>query len=207
MAAPQTLQARVHKLLHSRSEMEATKALLHTLVASDTPLVIAPASVSSENASSLAALRTTLRSSLEDTQMALAQSVLDGLSHTLAQLAGVRQQVDALDTKCTQLHTFLESTKRETQQVQAQAATLANTKRELQQDFEQISSFLAQYQLTEDEIQALYHPPNEDMTPFFNVMERVQQVKTDCKTLVGSGDINCRYEQQRCLDGMSGDSH
>lgn len=124
--APQALQARVHKLLGSRAELEATKALLRTLVtdkaASGAPLVQLEATTRTPT---LATLRRNLRSSLEQQQLALAQRALDGLERTLEQVSNLAAQVDALDDKCDQVHKFLETTKRETQQVQTEAAALA----------------------------------------------------------------------------------
>ncbi|GMF61640.1 unnamed protein product [Phytophthora fragariaefolia] len=129
--APQALQARVHKLLSSRAELEATKALLRTLVADDArsgaSLVPLEAPAGS-GPPSLASLRRSLRSSLEQQQLALAQRALAGLERTLEQVSDLASQVDALDAKCDQVHKFLETTKTETQQVQTEAAALA-TKR------------------------------------------------------------------------------
>lgn len=130
MATPASaaLQTRVHKLLGSRAELEATKALLRTLVADraspSASLVQLDASAGSETPT-LATLRRNLRSSLETQQLALAQKALDGLARTLDQVSNLATQVDALDEKCEQVHKFLETTKRETQQVQTEAAALA----------------------------------------------------------------------------------
>jgi prefoldin subunit 5 len=124
--APAALQVRVHKLLGSRAELEATKALLRTLVADGarSSLVQLDARAGTEPPS-LATLRRNLRSSLESQQLSLAQTALDGLERTLAQVSNLASQVDALDDKCTRVQTFLETTKRETQQVQTEAAALA----------------------------------------------------------------------------------
>lgn len=129
--APAALQARVHKLLGSRAELEATTNLLRTLV-KDEPnfsasMVKLEVSDGSETPS-LALLRRNLRSNLETQQLALAEEALAGLEQTLQQVSNLATQVDALDHKCEQVYKFLETTKRETQHVQTEAAALA-TKR------------------------------------------------------------------------------
>ena len=119
------LQARVHKLLSSRAELEATRSLLCTLVTEDgTSLVQLDASTETE-ASSLATVRRTLRSSLEKQQLSLAQKALDGYERTLEHVSDLAAQVTALDVKCAQIVDFLEKTKIETQQVQTEAAAIA----------------------------------------------------------------------------------
>lgn len=141
---PAALQARVHKLLSSRAEIESTKALLSTLVASEpapgtqrrashadaspTTTTATTAIVTMDANSSLADLRKNLRTSLEEKQLALAESVLEGLSQTLARVSLLRSNVESLDAKCSRIQRFLETTKRETQQVQADAALLADKK-------------------------------------------------------------------------------
>lgn len=35
---------------------------------------------------------------------------------------------------------------------------------------------------------------DEDMDAFFSTLERVQQVKADCKELVAAGEVNCALE-------------
>ncbi|KAG7401272.1 Golgi transport complex subunit 6 [Phytophthora boehmeriae] len=195
--APQALQARVHKLLGSRSELEATKALLRTLVSGDSSsgasLVALEASAATP---SLASLRKNLRATLENQQLALAQQVLDGLERTLQQVETLAHRVDALDDKCGQVQTFLETTKRETQQVQTEAASLAAKRDQVQQQFKVARTFLDRYQLTEEEVRVLYAEQlgDGDMDAFFSTLERVQQVKADCKELVATGEVNCGLE-------------
>jgi hypothetical protein len=127
------LQARVRRLLGSRAEMEASRALLSTLVAAGdgesgggVGLELSPASASAGGGGTLAELRRSLRASLENKQLALAESALVGLGETLARLEALRAQVDVLDDKCTRVQRFLETTKRETQQVKTEAAALAH---------------------------------------------------------------------------------
>ncbi|KAG1698256.1 hypothetical protein DVH05_015245 [Phytophthora capsici] len=197
--APAALQARVNKLLGSRAELEATKALLRTLVtdnsSSGPSLVQLDASLSSDTPT-LATLRRNLRLNLEQQQLALAQKALDGLERALEQVSNLADQVDALDNKCDQVHKFLETTKRETQQVQTEAAALASKRDKVQEEWKEAKDFLGRYQLTEDEVRALYaeNLPEEAMDDFFNTLERVQQVKTDCKELVASDEVNCALE-------------
>ncbi|KAF4320223.1 hypothetical protein BBO99_00009296 [Phytophthora kernoviae] len=196
-AAPHALQARVHKLLGSRAELEATKALLRTLVSDDPSSGASLVPLGASNATpSLASLRRNLRASLENQQLALAQQVLDGLGRTLEQVETLAHRVDALDDKCGQVQTFLETTKRETQQVQTEAASLATKRDQVQQEFKEARTFLDRYQLTEEEVRALYaeHLGDEDMDAFFSTLERVQQVKADCKELVATGEVNCGLE-------------
>ncbi|KAL3666305.1 hypothetical protein V7S43_008557 [Phytophthora oleae] len=197
--APAALQARVHKLLGSRAELEATKALLRTLVAdkaSSGPSLVQLDASSGSEAPTLATLRRNLRSNLEQQQLALAQKALDGLERALEQVSNLSDQVDALDGKCGQVHKFLETTKRETQQVQTEAAALASKRDKVQEEWKEAKDFLGRYQLTEDEVRALYaeHLPEEAMGDFFSTLERVQQVKADCKELVASGEVNCALE-------------
>ncbi|KAK1933927.1 Conserved oligomeric Golgi complex subunit 6 [Phytophthora citrophthora] len=197
--APAALQARVHKLLGSRAELEATKALLRTLVtdnSSSGPSLVQLDAFSGSETPTLATLRRNLRSNLEQQQLALAQKALDGLERALEQVSNLADQVDALDGKCDQVHRFLETTKRETQQVQTEAAALALKRDKVQEEWKEAKDFLDRYQLTEDEVRALYaeNLPEESMGDFFNTLERVQQVKADCKQLVASGEVNCALE-------------
>lgn len=241
---PTALQARVHKLLSSRAEIESTKALLNTLVTSDQPAssphhapslrpsnAPATAIVTMDASSSLAELRKNLRSSLEEKQLALAESVLQGLTQTLSKVSLLRRNVESLDAKCAHIQSFLETTKRETQQVQADAALLAAKKyrqlfviyqriawlcvcvttdkyatlcvsvrmpnrEKMQHELDEIRAFLGRYQLSEHETQGLYskHLGDERMHGFLDIMERVQQVKIDCRALVASGEVNCGLE-------------
>lgn len=63
----------------------------------------------------------------------------------------------------------------------------------MQDEWKEAKAFLDRYQLTEEEVRALYveHLVDEDMDAFFSTLERVQQVKADCKELVATGDVNC----------------
>jgi hypothetical protein len=63
----------------------------------------------------------------------------------------------------------------------------------VQEELDDVQQFLAQYQLSDDEIQALYVKTvsDDDMAAFFPVMERVQQVKSDCRSLVADGKVSC----------------
>ncbi|POM66058.1 Conserved oligomeric Golgi complex subunit 6 [Phytophthora palmivora] len=193
MATPAALQTRVQKLLGSRAELEATKALLRTLVTDQASIVQLDAG---SEPPTLATLRRNLRSSLEQQQLALAQKALDGLEATLEQVSTLADQVDALDVKCDQVHKFLETTKRETQQVQMEAAALSDKRDVVQSEWKQAKAFLDRYQLREDEVRVLYAEQlaDEDMDTFFNTLERVQQVKMECKELVASGEVNCALE-------------
>lgn len=128
------LQARVRRLLGSRAEMEASRALLSTLVAAGDAentsgggggVGLDLTAATAAGGGTLAELRRSLRASLENKQLSLAESALAGLGETLARLEGLRSQVDALDGKCARVQRFLETTKRETQQVQTEAAALA----------------------------------------------------------------------------------
>ncbi|TYZ56981.1 hypothetical protein PybrP1_004580 [[Pythium] brassicae (nom. inval.)] len=183
------LQARVHKLLGSRAELEATQALLNTLVAGEPLAQLA-------TGGSLAELRRSLRAALEDQQLALADAALRGLAHTLEGASQLRARVEALDARCTRVQSFLEATKRETQQVQADAARLAERKERMQRELDDVRAFLARYQLSEHETQGLYAQSlgDEHMPAFLDTMERVQQVKLDCKALAGAGDVGCALE-------------
>ncbi|OWZ20474.1 Conserved oligomeric Golgi complex subunit [Phytophthora megakarya] len=193
MATPAALQTRVQKLLGSRSELEATKALLRTLVTDQASIVRLDAG---SEPPTLATLRRSLRSSLEQQQLALAQTVLDGLERTLAQVSSLAAQVDTLDVKCDQVHQFLETTKTETQQVQAEAAALADKRDTVQSEWDLARAFLERYQLAQTEVRALYAEQlaDDEMDAFFSTLERVQQVKTDCKELVAAGDVSCGLE-------------
>lgn len=66
----------------------------------------------------------------------------------------------------------------------------------LQRELDEIRAFLGRYQLSEHETQGLYskHLGDEHMHTFLDIMERVQQVKLDCRALVASGEVNCGLE-------------
>ncbi|CAH0484650.1 unnamed protein product [Peronospora farinosa] len=193
MATSAALQARVHKLLSSRTELEATKTLLDTLVKDGTSL---NASFMQLQTPTLATLRRNLRSSLETQQLTLAQTALDGLDRTLEQVSDLVTKVDTLDYKCDEVHNFLEVTKKETEQVQTEAANLATKRDTVQEQWKETKVFLARYQLTEEEIGILYAEQlmDDQMDVFFSTLERAQQVIEDCKELVGRGDVTCGLE-------------
>ncbi|CAI5738510.1 unnamed protein product [Hyaloperonospora brassicae] len=196
------LQARVHKLLSSRAELEATKSLLCTLVTEDgTSLVQLDASANAET-SSLASLRRTLRSSLEKQQLSLAQKALDGYERTLEHVSDLAAQVTALDVKCAQIVDFLETTKQETQQVQTEAAAIAQKRDKVHEQWHDVEAFLDRYHLTDDEVRTLYAEElmEDDMNTFVSTLERVRQVKADCKELVATDEIHCGLE---LLDAIS----
>ncbi|CAI5732557.1 unnamed protein product [Peronospora destructor] len=169
--APSVLQIRVQKLLGSRTELEATKSLLHTIVKDGTSVV-------QLETPTLATLRRNLRSSLETQQLTLAQTALAGLERTLAQISNLVAQVDTLDYNCDKVHKFLELTQMGTEQVQTEAAALATKRDTVQEQWKEMKAFLARYQLTDEEICSLYADDLVDnqMDVFFCTWERVEQV-------------------------------
>ncbi|CAI5739064.1 unnamed protein product [Peronospora destructor] len=187
--APSVLQIRVQKLLGSRTELEATKSLLHTIVKDGTSVV-------QLETPTLATLRRNLRSSLETQQLTLAQTALAGLERTLAQISNLVAQVDTLDYNCDKVHKFLELTQMGTEQVQTEAAALATKRDTVQEQWKEMKAFLARYQLTDEEICSLYADDLVDnqMDVFFCTWERVEQVLEDCKELVAKGDVHCGLE-------------
>lgn len=66
----------------------------------------------------------------------------------------------------------------------------------MQRELDEVRAFLARYQLSEQETQGLYSQSlgDEHMPAFLDTMERVQQVKLDCKALVATGDVGCALE-------------
>ncbi|DBA04870.1 TPA: hypothetical protein N0F65_006872 [Lagenidium giganteum] len=190
------LYARVHKLLGSRAEVESTKALLNTLVANR---VLSTTDASGSDAAQgmpLSELRKTLRTTLEEKQLKLAESVLQCLGETLDRIGVLKGNVEDLDRKCTSIQNYLDKTKRESEQVQAEAQTLSKKKETVQVELEEVKQFLSRYQLAEEEIAVLYNRSLGDgeMYTFFNVMERVQQIKADCKEVLSTGEVNCGLE-------------
>lgn len=107
----------MRRLLGSRAELEASRALLGALAA-DEALALG-------GGASLGSLRRSLRPSLARRQLSLAEAALAGLAEALGRLEALRGQVDGLGRSCVKVQSFLESTKRETRQVQTEAAALA----------------------------------------------------------------------------------
>lgn len=67
----------------------------------------------------------------------------------------------------------------------------------MQRELDDVRAFLARYQLSEPETQEVYaHPSLTDdrMPAFLDTMERVQQVKRECKALASDGDVGCALE-------------
>lgn len=66
----------------------------------------------------------------------------------------------------------------------------------MQNELEEIKEFLGRYQLTELETQGLHTKQLSDdqMNAFLGIMERVQQVKMDCRALVSAGEVGCALE-------------
>jgi hypothetical protein len=69
-------------------------------------------------------------------------------------------------------------------------------RKRVQEELAGVKQFLGKYQLQDDEIQTLYTNPlhDEQLPVFFPVMERVQQVKSDCRSLVAAGEVTCAYD-------------
>jgi hypothetical protein len=139
------LSSRVRQLLGSRNELESTKTLLNNLLSSDLlttasdctdplkeqPQIDENKSIINmevvENAS-LANLRKNLRHTLEEKQLQLAESALEGLDKTLTKIQHMKKNVDNLDAQCSEIQGYLEKTKKETQAVQAEAQELVKRK-------------------------------------------------------------------------------
>jgi hypothetical protein len=79
--------------------------------------------------------------------------------------------------------------------------TVAGGSEQVQGELDAARAFLGRYQLSEDEVAALYARPDDterreevgggDMERLFAALERVRQVKADCKALVAAGDVSC----------------
>lgn len=71
----------------------------------------------------------------------------------------------------------------------------------MQKQWKATKAFLNRYQLSEDEVHTLYaeHLADDQMDVFFNTLERMQQIKEDCKELVAQGDVSCGYGTIGCF--------
>ncbi|KAI9911466.1 hypothetical protein PsorP6_009736 [Peronosclerospora sorghi] len=190
-----SLPTRVHKLLTSRTELEATKDLVRTLLTDELTSCVPSDACPGSKRTSVTQFRDTFRSKLATHQLALAQRALAGLECTLDHVSDLATRVDALDTKCDHVLAFLDTTKTATQQVQTDAVILATKRNHVLEEWKETTAFLERYQLQEDDVRLVSADHVEDqMDAFLGTLERVQQVKGECKKLVATGDVHCGLE-------------
>ena len=99
------------------------------------------------------------------------------------------------------MKTRLDDTKQISGNLIEQAARLQSEAQRNETQAELTRAFLARYQLTADELQALHAPTIDDS--FFRALERVHQIHADCKLLLRSrhqraGCVRCDRFAPRC---------
>ena len=65
----------------------------------------------------------------------------------------------------------------------------------MHEQWHDVEAFLDRYHLTDNEVRTLYAEEvmENDMNTFVSTLERVRQIKADCKELVATDKIHCGY--------------
>ena len=108
------LQHRVKKLLASQAEMASAKSLLGSL----------PALVAIDVGATTADVRSSLKSSLDNASLHVAEGLLGEMDAVLASISALKQQAEAMDVTCQHVAAYLDTTERTSNAFVAQAAAL-----------------------------------------------------------------------------------
>ncbi|OQR95910.1 oligomeric Golgi complex subunit 6, partial [Thraustotheca clavata] len=181
------LQHRVKKLLASQQSMTSTKNLVDNLQ------TLVPV----EGMSNVSEIRTNLKSQLDNASLGVAEGILSDVEAMLASINQLKQETEAMDGKCKHILAFLDCTERTSNAFVAQAGALSAEKIELQQELEESKQFLAKYQVDPLDIALLeskLDSTDETMSVFFEVLDRVDQIKANCKQLVEENPVSTSME-------------
>ncbi|KAG9403972.1 Golgi transport complex subunit 6 [Aphanomyces cochlioides] len=186
------LQHRVKKLLARESELSHAKSLLDTI-----PSLVSLDSSGSSSVSS-ASLRLSLKSQLDHASRSVAESVLSDMESLLSALDELKMQADAMDRKCRHVLTYLESTEKTSNAFSSQAAALRAEKQSIQAELDATREFLDKYQVSSDDMTLLQGTgplvETDSVVAFFQLVHRVQTIRTNCQTLVESNPSSSHLE-------------
>lgn len=163
--------------------------ILETRIETDRETLDALADLSQFYTENTLQSRRNLRSQIERRSLAINESFLASFREVKLALDGICADIAAIGQSVEGMKTQLSNTEAQQKELIQQANTLQeeNNKLLLQQRI--ASGFLSRFQLSVTEHQTLYGVTRDDpiTAEFFNVLDHVQMIHSDCKTLLQSG--------------------
>ncbi|XP_055531100.1 conserved oligomeric Golgi complex subunit 6 [Wyeomyia smithii] len=133
--------------------------------------------------------RRNLRSQIERRSLAINENFLGAFREVKQALDGICKEIDDISTSVEDMKLQLSNTEAQQKDLIEKAKSLQaeNDKLQLQQKI--ASGFLSRFQLSVTEHQTLYGATRDEPITgeFFTVLDRVQTIHSDCKTLLQSG--------------------
>ena len=157
----------------------------------DRDLQLALEHVSALQGGNLLDERQNLRGQIERRNVEISQSLLTLFGDVQSELTDVERTVGDMRRTCSELDARLQRTKELSGKLIQQTDGLAKQHETLQAERVVASQFLARFQLTEAELDAL--KASELRAPFFDALERVRAVHNDVSVnmQMGGGGLGC----------------
>ncbi|ETN67849.1 component of oligomeric golgi family complex [Anopheles darlingi] len=170
------IQQRLNKVLESRIE-------------SDRETLDALSDLSSFFKENTLQTRRNLRSQIEKRSLEINQRFLDAFRNVKEVLDGICEDINSMGQSVECMKSQLRSTEAQTKELIQQANTLQEENSKLQVQQKIANGFLSRFQLSVVEHQMLYGAKRDAPITgeFFQVLDRVQSIHTDCRTLMQSG--------------------
>uniref|UniRef100_A0A2M4BHF4 Conserved oligomeric Golgi complex subunit 6 n=2 Tax=Anopheles marajoara TaxID=58244 RepID=A0A2M4BHF4_9DIPT len=170
------IQQRLNKVLESRIE-------------SDRETLDAILDLSSFFTENTLQTRRNLRSQIEKRSLEINQRFLDAFRNVKEVLDGICEDINSMGQSVESMKSQLRSTEAQTKELIQQANTLQEENSKLQVQQKIANGFLSRFQLSVVEHQMLYGAKRDSPITgvFFQVLDRVQSIHTDCRTLLQSG--------------------
>eukprot|EP00616_Rhizochromulina_sp_CCMP1243_P008845 CAMPEP_0118980786 /NCGR_PEP_ID=MMETSP1173-20130426/29108_1 /TAXON_ID=1034831 /ORGANISM="Rhizochromulina marina cf, Strain CCMP1243" /LENGTH=726 /DNA_ID=CAMNT_0006931157 /DNA_START=89 /DNA_END=2265 /DNA_ORIENTATION=- len=144
--------------------------------------------------------RRNLRQELEHQNVALARQFISAFAPLEERLEKVGGVVDALEASCGTMATRVSQAEQAMQEFTKRANELTEKRKEVQQHAEEVSAFLSQYSMSDEEVEALLTLPIETPSAdgqgirFFHALGRLREVRDECCRLVGSKHQSAAFE-------------
>ncbi|XP_049291517.1 conserved oligomeric Golgi complex subunit 6-like [Anopheles funestus] len=133
--------------------------------------------------------RRNLRSQIEKRSLEINQNFLSAFKEVKEMLDGICGDINSMNRSVENMKSQLYNTEVQTKDLIQQANTLQEENSKLQIQQKIASGFLSRFQLAVTEHQMLYGTKRDApiTTEFFQVLDRVQQIHADCRTLMQCG--------------------
>uniref|UniRef100_A0A182JAU9 Conserved oligomeric Golgi complex subunit 6 n=1 Tax=Anopheles atroparvus TaxID=41427 RepID=A0A182JAU9_ANOAO len=133
--------------------------------------------------------RRNLRSQIEKRSLEINQSFLSAFKEVKEVLDGICNDINSMSQSADSMKSQLYKTEAQTKDLIQQANTLQEENSKLQVQQKIASGFLSRFQLSVTEHQMLYGSKRDApiTEEFFLVLDRVQSIHTDCRTLMQNG--------------------
>uniref|UniRef100_A0A8W7P5C6 Conserved oligomeric Golgi complex subunit 6 n=1 Tax=Anopheles coluzzii TaxID=1518534 RepID=A0A8W7P5C6_ANOCL len=133
--------------------------------------------------------RRNLRSQIEKRSLEINQNFLSAFKEVKEALDGICDDINSMSQSVESMKSQLRNTEAQTKDLIQQANTLQEENAKLQIQQKIASGFLSRFQLSVAEHQMLYGAKRDApiTAEFFQVLDRVQRIHTDCRTLMQSG--------------------